>query len=80
MTAPIRYHLFGGYNYEMAGGMRDYCGSFDSPEDAAAYVRVGVRLDWWELARITPNGNLAVAYIWERSDGDVFAWRPVTDE
>lgn len=60
-----QFHLFGGISYQPSGGMDDYCGSFYSPEDAAAYIRASEHLDWWELATLDERGALVKTHTWE---------------
>jgi hypothetical protein len=54
-----RFHLFSYYTYYPAGGMGDYCGTFDSPEEAADYIRSGEYRDSWHMAQVNERGELA---------------------
>ena len=53
-----RYHLFAYDQYYPGGGMGDYCGSFDSPDDAAVYIRGSAYRDFWHMAIVNEHGNL----------------------
>lgn len=61
---PTRYHLFAYQQYYPAGGMGDYCGSFDSPEQAAEYIRTGEYMDSWHMAIVDERGNLKETEHW----------------
>lgn len=64
MSESVRYHLFGYDTYYPGGGMGDYYGSFDSPEEAAAHIRTQHHRDSWHMAVVNEQGNLEETPHW----------------
>jgi hypothetical protein len=46
-----RYLLFAGDNFYPEGGWNDYCGSFDTIDEAIDYLNGNV-VDWWHIVDI----------------------------
>ena len=45
-----RYLLFGGDTYYPTGGMNDFCGSFDTIEEAEECAKKSrLRIDWYHI-------------------------------
>ena len=53
----MRFYLFAGFDYDAAGGMHDYEGSFVTVEDAIRHVADSAKgWDWWHIA----NENMQI--------------------
>ena len=74
------YHLFGSVDYEEAGGMNDYKGSYSHVAEAERAVQqlavesdcddVSKWLDWVHMAVTQPDGSLEIKKWWKIEGGE----------
>ncbi len=55
-----RWLVFAGESFYPAGGLNDYCGAFDTEEDARRFIAEKIErnpwLDWWQLVEVQEDG------------------------